>query len=193
MRSYTYLIQHESDFKKAVSSELGLIPAYTDDDSKITFEAFAEFMAPFEQVVDACVAPRFTYGELRLTRLNWLARVVLGKLTFHHMHAQWGSCLNRILAPFITVFVVLSTILNAMQVELAVQNLPRESGPWGDFAKASRWVAVVVLVLVALILVVFGGLVLFMFSHDLYFTRAVLRKKKALKISAALQMKSGVV
>lgn len=191
MRTYSLLIQFEMDFQAASSTELGLIPI-NNSNGHITFEKFVAFVAPFAELPDSCVSPRYYYGELRLTRLNWLARIFLKKLTFHHIHAQWGSCLNRILAPFITIFVILSTILNAMQVELSVQSLPYELGSWNAFSGASRWFCIIVLFLAALILLVFTGLILFMFVHDIWFARSVLREKKRSHLAAS-QMKSGIV
>jgi hypothetical protein len=186
------LFRYKIDFRKATSAELGLI-SVSDCNKHITFEKFVTFLTPFADLQDSCTSPRYHYGELRLTRLNWLVRIFLGKLTFHHIHAQWGSCLNRILTPFIMVFVILSTILNTMQVELAAQSLPYEPGPWTAFSKTSRWFSVIVLFLSALILFAFVGLILFMFFHDQWFARAVLREKRKSQVRAALEMKSGVV
>jgi hypothetical protein len=192
MRTYSFLIRFDIDFRKVTSTDLGLIPV-SNCDEDITFEKFATFIAPFADLPDSFVSPRYHCGELRLTRLNWLARIFLRKLTFHHIHAQWGSCLNRILAPFITVFVILSTILNAMQAELAAQGLPYELSSWTAFSETSRWFSVLVLFLSALILLTFIGLMLFMFVHDQWFARAVLRAKNNSHVRAASEMKSGVV
>jgi hypothetical protein len=112
MRTYAYLIKFEIDFRKAQSTELGLIP--TGDKDPITYERFAAFISPFAELDDDRVGPRYHYGEMRLTRLNWFARFLLGRLTYHHIHAQWNDYLGRFLAPFLTVFILLSTALSAM-------------------------------------------------------------------------------
>ncbi|KAH6705266.1 hypothetical protein BKA61DRAFT_617248 [Leptodontidium sp. MPI-SDFR-AT-0119] len=132
MRTYSCLIKYEIDFRKAQSTELGLIP--TDDgENPITYERFAQFIAPFAELGDDRVRPRYQYGEMRLTRLNWFARFLLGRLTYHHIYPQWNQYLGRFLARFLTVFLLLSTALNAMQVELAVQSAPRGLGSWDAF------------------------------------------------------------
>jgi hypothetical protein len=120
MRSYSHLIQHESDFNLA--QDKGLIPK-ADGNVAITWEAFAKLITAFDRYQDIHVSPRYSYGELRLTRLNFYTHIFLGKLTYHHIDAQWSTYLNRCIAPLLIVFAISSTILNAMQVELSVQGL----------------------------------------------------------------------
>jgi hypothetical protein len=192
MRTYAYLIQYEVDFRKAQSSELGLIP--TDDGhSPITYERFAKFIATFAKLNDEEVRPRYHYGEMRLTRLNWFARILLRRLTYHHIHAQWNEYLGRFLAPFLTVFLVFSTLLTAMQVELAVQSAPQDSGLWNIFSQASRWFSVVTIFLVIVISVFFIFLVLFMLIHDQLFAQRVLYRKRDVQKRLETNIKSGVV
>lgn len=147
LRTYAYLIQYESDFKKAQSSELRLIPK-DDGEKEITFERFATFIATFAKVDDAQVTPRYHYGELRLSRLNLWAPVLFGKLTFHHINAQWSVFLTKFFAFALAAFLVLTTILNAMQVELAIQSISNTSDSWNVFAQVSRWFSVLVLLAV---------------------------------------------
>ena len=191
MRTYSCLIKYEIDFRKAQSTELGLIP---DNDGKdpITYERFARFIAPFAELDDNKVKPRYRYGELRLTRLNWFARLLLGRLTYHHIHAQWNEFFGRFLAPFLTVFLLLTTALNAMQVELAVQAAPLGPQDWNGFSQMCRWVSVVVLILVVVVSALLISLMLFMFVHDQIFAQMVLRQKTRQKKSET-RLKSGVV
>jgi len=177
VRSYSRLIKYEVDFRRAQSKELGLIP--TDDGTDpITFERFARFIVPFSELKDEDVAIRFQFGELRLNRLNMMARFFLGKATFHHVNAQWANYLGRFLAPFITIFLILTTILNSMQVELAVMSLPTDSGSWLTFARASRWLSVIVLLIVAIVIIGLLILLLIMFFNDQYFSQFSLRAKQ---------------
>ncbi|PVH69561.1 hypothetical protein DL98DRAFT_661624 [Cadophora sp. DSE1049] len=191
MRTYAYLIKFEIDFRKAQSAEMGLIP--TDDKDLITYERFAAFIAPFAELDDDRVRPRYHYGEMRLTRLNWFARFMLGRLTYHHVHAQWNDYLGRFLAPFLTVFVLLSTALSAMQVELAVQSAPQGSGNWDVFTRMCRWVSIIILVLVLAVSTLLIFLVLFMFIHDQIFAQKVLRDKRSKHKKLETSLKSGVV
>ncbi|MCJ1242710.1 hypothetical protein MMC14_010719, partial [Varicellaria rhodocarpa] len=118
LRTHSYLIRYEVDF--TLAQEIGLIlkGEPSDGGEGITSETFT----------------RYTYGELRLTRLNFYSRIFLGKLTYHHIKAQWGPFLNSALAPFITAFVLVSIILNAMQVELAIQGINNIKPYWAAFA-----------------------------------------------------------
>ncbi|KFY61925.1 hypothetical protein V496_04797 [Pseudogymnoascus sp. VKM F-4515 (FW-2607)] len=192
LRTYSYLIKYEIDFRKAQSTELGLIP--TDDgENPITYERFAQFIAPFAEIDDDRVTPRYQYGEIRLSRLNWFARFLLGRLTYHHIHAQWNEYLGRVLAPFLTLLLLLSTALTAMQVELAVQSGPRVSGSWGAYAPMCRWVSVLVLILIVVISALLIFFVLFMFIHDQVFAQKVLRQKRSKQRRLETSLKSGVV
>ena len=123
MRTYTHLVRHESDFQ--IAKEKGLIRLETiavdqnKEDGLKTFDSFTRLISSFDHVGDDQVSPRYTYGELRLTRLNFYARILLRKLTYHHIEAQWGTFLGSFFAPFLVVFGVATVILNAMQVGLA--------------------------------------------------------------------------
>jgi hypothetical protein len=193
VRTYAYLIKYQIDFQKAQSTELGLIPP-DDGFNPITYERFAQFIAPFAELEDDQVTPRYRYGELRLTRLNWFARFFLGKWTYFHLYAQWNEYLGRVFAPFLALFVLLSTALSAMQVALAVQSGPTSLGSWDVFSSMCRWVSIVVLILVVTVLVLLILSVVFMSVHDQIFARKLLREKRSL--TPALEkttLKSGVV
>ncbi|KAH8587266.1 hypothetical protein B0O99DRAFT_642180 [Bisporella sp. PMI_857] len=191
MRTYAYLIKYEIDFRKAQSTELGLIP--TDDgENPITYERYAQFIAPFAELDNDRVRPRYHYGEMRLTRLNWFARFLLGRWTYHRIHAQWNEYLGRFLAPFLTTFLLLSTALSAMQVELAVQSAPQGSGNWDAFSQMCRWVSIIILVLILVVSTLFILLVLFMFIHEQTFAQKVLRDKRS-KHKLKTSLKSSVV
>ena len=64
---------------------------------------------------------RYRYGELRLTRLNLYAPLLLRKFHYEQVHGQNGDFFGRLYGPVLFVFAVVSIILNAMQVELAVE------------------------------------------------------------------------
>ena len=190
MRSYSYLVCSEIDFCLAL--EKGLLPGNTPTavgKDKITWDS-ARLIASFEKYCDEDVSPRYHYGELRLSRLNFYSRIFLGKLTFHHIDAQWGAFLSRAIAPFIVVFAVIAVILNAMQVELAVQNCNKVESSWATFANTSKWLAVVVLVFVMLVIVFISVLVTFMLFHDLLFARSIMREKNKKQNSSSTSWKT---
>jgi hypothetical protein len=65
------------------------------------------------------VSGRCYFGELRLTRLNFYAPLLLRKFHFEQVHGQYGDYFARLYGPVLFVFAVVSTILNSMQVALA--------------------------------------------------------------------------
>lgn len=201
LRTYSYLIRYECDFRLATSTEnqLALIPK--DDGSvsnngpnQLTFERFARFITAFQNLPDDDVNPRYYYGELRLSRLNMCAPIFLRKLTFHHIDAQWGSYLGHFLAPLLSVFAIISVALNAMQVELGVQGSLQGTIPkWTYFAYVSRWFSCLILVIIALTVLSFSLLLAFMAVHDIWFARSVLRQKGQGVAGISDKFKSGVV
>ena len=190
MRSYSYLIRYESDFDLAQGR--GLIPK-TDGTVAITWEAFAKLITAFDRYEDAHVSPRYSYGELRLTRLNFYTRIFLGKLTFHHIDAQWSTYLNCFITPLLIVFAIASIVLNAMQVELAVQGVQGPGNTWTAFTWVSRWFSVATLFLVGLSSWLLIVLIVFMFCHDIWFARDIIRKKSHPSGEAWKAIRSGVI
>ncbi|KAF2235585.1 hypothetical protein EV356DRAFT_514112 [Viridothelium virens] len=193
IRTYWYLIKYEIDFQKALDPALGLIPV-VDKQNPMTFEEFVQFVRPFTKLGDDCVSKRFTFGELRLSRLNILARIFLGKMTYHHIHAQWNEYLGKFLAPFIALFALLSAVLSAMQVGLATAVVTTESGSWHFFSTVSRWFAVVIIILVLLALISYLVLVIIMMVHDFYFAKKMEQRKRIPGFKHKIsEMRSGVV
>jgi hypothetical protein len=190
IRTYSYLIRHETDFRLAQREEYCLIPA------DVTWTRFARFIAAFESIDNELVSPRYAYGELRLTRLNFYTRIFLfPKLTFHHIHAQWRAFFENFVAPLLVIFVILSLVLNAMQVELAAQGPGDVGSSWASFASVCRWASVCALLFMAIITMTLISLFTFFFLHDIYFARRVLREERSRGPMPTFQqrMKSGVV
>lgn len=165
MRTYSYLIRYESEFTIAI--EKGLIPHLDSGKDEITWDSFAQLIGCFDRYGDDSVSPRYSYGELRLTRLNFYSRIFLRKLTFHHVDAQWGSFISHAITPFIVVFAILALALNAMQVELAVQGNEHLESTWATFASISKWTAVIILFFVLGAIVFLIMLISIMFFHDI--------------------------
>lgn len=191
VRSYSYLVQHESDFRLA-SDTLCLIPADDGDGNPITFERFAAFIANFAHVKDADVSPRYEFGELRLTRLNIYTKLLFRNLTFHHIDAQWGSYVGHFITPLLSTFIIVTLPLSAMQVELTAQSLNNLSGASSRFAAISKYFSISVLIVFAVVVTFFAALVVFLFVHDIWFARSVMRRKRAGRDSLTT-FKSGVI
>ena len=193
LRTYAFLIRYETDFLQAQSSDVRLIPPKLDG-SAFTYEEFATFIAPFASLGDSQVSPRFSYGELRLTRLNWLTRMFLGKLTYHHIDAQKNAYIGRIVTPFIGAFAIMTVILSAMQVELQAQSLNTDVPSQGFlvFAQVSKWFSVLVVIIVTFLVAVLIIFILFLCVHDQLFFRKVLRMKRSGRLQPPRVM-TGVV
>lgn len=118
LRTYYHLIQYESDFRIAQEPGLCLIPA------DITWEQFCSFTALLCHVKDEHVSLRYCYGEVRLTRLNFYAPLVLGKSHFQRVDYQYGQYFARFFTPAVFVFAIVAVILGALQVIVTVGDDP---------------------------------------------------------------------
>lgn len=116
LRSYYYLIQHESDFEIA-RNEARLLP------SDITWTDFCAFSKGFVNISDDTVSKRYHYGELRLTRLNHCAKLLIGRFHYERVHGQYSAFFARFYGPLLFIFGIISIVLSAMQVEIGVETL----------------------------------------------------------------------
>lgn len=170
LRTYKYLIRHESDFMIAQEKNLQLIPAET------SWPQFCSFVSGFGYIRDANVSGRYKYGELRLTRLNFYCKILLRKYHFEQINAQYDAYYSRFYAPFLFVFGILSIILSAMQVEMAVEQVA--STPWIPFRAMSRWFSLLVVVSMMVISLSLGLLVAWMIVDEWVFALSARRRRK---------------
>jgi hypothetical protein len=173
LRTYRYLIKHESDFNIAQQDHLRLIP------HDVKWESFCQFVAQLDHIDDSAVSGRYSYGELRLTRLNFYAPLLLGKFHFEQVHGQYGDFFAQLYGPILFVFAVVSTILNSMQVALAAEQLV--SAHWESVWYLSRWFSMVSLVGAAIVSTWFILLWLWIFSDEWIFT---IRHRMAIRRNA---------
>ena len=192
VRTYSHLVRYESDYRIALREEYTLVPN-DDGEERITWERFAKFIAWFDKIGDDRVNPRYHYGELRLTRLNFYTRILLPKMTFHHIHAQWRPFLGQIFTPLLSLLAIFTIILNAMQVELAVEPIMDKENQWPAFAEFSRDMSILILVLTAGIAATFGVTVTILFVHDIWFARSVIKENRNGQKEDRKFLKSGVV
>lgn len=134
LRTYRYLIQYESDLRIAQQANLCLVPQGVD------WPSFCRFASGLANIEDADVSGRYCYGELRLTRLNIYAPVLLRKFHYEQIHGQYSDFFGRMFGPVLFVFAIVSVILNSMQVELVVEQLT--AAQWSSFWMASRWFSI---------------------------------------------------
>ncbi len=110
LRSYGHLIRHRCDFNLA--QQEGLIPKY------IRYTEFIQFITSFESLPDTEVSKRYCFGELRLRRLNLWAPLALRRLNFHDDVRGLATSLTQFYGPLFFVFVIITVVLNAMQVQM---------------------------------------------------------------------------
>ncbi|KAJ4382593.1 hypothetical protein N0V86_001815 [Didymella sp. IMI 355093] len=171
LRSYKYLIRHETDFNIAQQEHLGLIPKDLD------WPAFCRFAVELSSIDDAAVSRRYCYGELRLTRLNFYAPLLLRKFHFAQVHGQYGDFFARLYGPILFLFALMSTILSSMQVALATEQLVAVQ--WVSMWHVSRWFSVLSLVGSAVVAGWFVLLWLWMFLDEwVYTARRKLEKRR---------------
>ncbi|KAI1738436.1 hypothetical protein F4680DRAFT_449868 [Xylaria scruposa] len=146
LRSYNHLIQHRSDFALAMRDECRLLPKNTK------YASFTKLIQSFEAVDDGAVSPRYRFGELRLSRLNFWAKIFLFRFTYHKTDGQYGAYFTGLFGPILFLFAVFSVLLSAMQVVLAAQALESNDGPWDIFTWVSRGFSVFTIVSSAVVI-----------------------------------------
>lgn len=147
LRSYGYLIKHESDFH--IAQDKYLIPKH------VTYTQFQYFIQPFRNLPDSVVSPRYQYGHIRMTRLNIAVRLCRPKTlnrivpwSYHKLTYHSGQYIAMFVPPLLFLFACLTLLLSSMQVGLAAH--PAE-GEFQIFADVSLWFSVCVVVGIAVL------------------------------------------
>ena len=117
LRSYSFLVRHPLDFK--IAQEHNLLPASLD------WICFLKFINTFRSIDDTAVAKRYHFGQIRISRLNWLVRLTQPNLApsvwFYHIpHWSIEVYLKKCTTPFFFGFACISLALSAMQVILSL-------------------------------------------------------------------------
>lgn len=73
--------------------------------------------------MDGDVSSRYRYGEIRLTRLNFYAPTILGKLHFQRVAYQYSDYFAHFYGPFLFDLGIVSVVLNGLQVVVSVKDL----------------------------------------------------------------------
>ncbi|KAI9676588.1 MAG: hypothetical protein M1822_008302 [Bathelium mastoideum] len=117
LRSYAFLIEYHIDF--IMAKELHLIP------EDVEWIRWSKFIHSFRCLKDDHVAKRYHYGQLRLSRLNWVVRLVHPQHSstnwFYHVpHWSITEYLAQATIPLLFIFASISLALSSMQVVLSV-------------------------------------------------------------------------
>ncbi len=170
LRTYYHLIRYESDFDMAQSARL--LPR------DIGWEEFSNFINKAECIHDSEVSPRYYYGEIRLTRLNFYAKFFLNRWRYEWGRPQYSNYFNRSYGHILFVFAILSLLLNSLQVELAAESLI--GGQWSAMWYISRYFSAICLTLLVLIALTFSGTLSFMIVDEwIYALRAMRTKRRS--------------
>ncbi|TVY34472.1 hypothetical protein LOCC1_G008204 [Lachnellula occidentalis] len=178
LRSYAHLIRHKSDF--VLAQRHGLVS------QKIRYSQFIRFISCFEQLQDSDVSPRYSYGELRLSRLNFWAPIAIGKLDFHKSVWQYGDFFSRFYGPLLFFFGIFAIILNAMQVALVAQSMDSPSSrSWRMFIDVCNNFSLVTLFVVLFIVFYLSSSFVIRGLREVLFAFKALYRKRRAVVDAA--------
>ncbi|KAL9100374.1 MAG: hypothetical protein Q9163_004244 [Psora crenata] len=165
--SYVWLVRYVSDFRIAKSS--GLLP------DRLEWHQWSRFATGFMEAIDPYglgqVNQRYEYGELRLTRLNYIFLLEPSNLTLRNVirgymgGSSWTCALvSRNFAWLFGILFYATAILTSLQVGLATEGLKEHVA----FQQASYGLTVVSLMgNVIVVATVCGVVVLLSFYHVL--------------------------
>ncbi|KAF2968341.1 hypothetical protein GQX73_g5222 [Xylaria multiplex] len=142
IRSYAYLIRHESDFRMATDEKKRLIP------EGISYTSFAHFIDACKEVGDDDVSPRYKVGELRLKRLNFWNKVFFHG-SYYRVKWQYSEYFAQFYAPLLFAFALFSLLTSSMQLVLAVPMVLQLDTSWFMFARAAWGLGLFIIFLVA--------------------------------------------
>ena len=67
----------------------------------VTWEEFCDFTSAFREIGDQDVAPRYRYGELRLSRLNYLVKIFMIGSSYQEVNWQYSEYFARFYGPLL--------------------------------------------------------------------------------------------
>ena len=147
LRSYAYLIQYKSDFDLATSTEHRLLL------KNVRYKDLVQLLkACKDGVSDDDASPRYQYGDLRLTRLNFWCKFILRRYTFQKIKSQYTSHFAYYYGPLLFVFALMSLLLDGLQVELAalpILDPGAQDGFATRFSRASSGITLTMLGIIA--------------------------------------------
>lgn len=174
VRTYMHLIQHESDLR--IAQREGLVSGNLD------LETWSAFIRDFRAIEDWQVPGRYHYGELRLTRLNFWAKPLLGRWYFRKVYWQYAEYFAKYFAPFLFIFGMWSLVLDSMQVGLQARP------SWNRFGDLSAWFSVVTLISVLVVgAFLVGGFCILAGREVRYALGQQIRKRKRRRKARATQ------
>ena len=188
--SYAWLVCHERDL--VIAQDIGLL---SKDIAWLDWVEFLDtFLDNINLVTLSDVSKRYKYGELRLSRLNTIYRLMppthslKNLIRGYRAGSTWyNAFFGRHFKWILAVFAVLSVLLSALQVGLATSMLQNN----GDFQQASYGFTITALVaVVSSVIVIFLVWMVLFWYHLLsswWHDRAIDHKRRGLRNSAMCQ------
>ena len=186
--SYAWLVHHESD--------LGIAKVHGLLSKQMGWTDWVEFLDAFLDSIDLetmdDVNGRYTYGELRLSRLDAIYKFMPPEYSLRNLvrgygagSTWWQVFFGRNFKSMLAVFAVLSVALSALQVGLATSRLQGNE----PFQRASFEFAITSLIFlvvnVAIILLVWLALFAYHFLSAWHTDRMVALKRRAATSSSS--------
>lgn len=173
--SYIWLVCHRSDLRMAQSH--GLLP------QEISWQGWTAFTRSLLRSIDVDslegIGRRYHYGELRLSRLNWIYRIFSKSRTpttlirgYMYGHNRYSVFMQRKFAWVFAVFVSFTVVLTAMQVGLATDQLGKD----GRFQHASYGFAIFSILASLIAVIVFAWILFGLFMFNLLATLSFKRR-----------------
>lgn len=154
--TYAFLVRSQSDFKIAL--ETGLIPG------EITWAEWSSLATSFADIPRRDVNMRYIYGELRLRRLNHVAIIFMGRMSYYSVYTQYDHFFSKNFAWLVLVFAYVSVVLTAMQVVIGVTDMS------DAFERVSYWFGVATIIVVMAGVVAALVLFVYLFMYFLFST-----------------------
>ncbi|KAH7165968.1 hypothetical protein EDB81DRAFT_865897 [Dactylonectria macrodidyma] len=172
LRTYYYLIRHESDLRIAQDPSLCLVPA------DVTWEQYCNFTSALGAISDRDVSVRYANGEIRLSRLNFYAPLLLRKSQFQRVEYQYGTYFTRFFGPVLFLIGIMSVVLSGLQVMASV-----EQGDVGSWIGLARWVSVITILASSSLLFCLGGMFMYKVAKEWKF--AIQTRRRLMKENQA--------
>ena len=170
LRTYRFLIKHESDFRIAKAEHLQLVPSH------VTWSQMCHFLDDLKCIDDSMVSGRYHYGTIRLSRLNLYAPLLFGRWLYEYMPFQYGEFFTRLYGPVLFIFAIVSTMLNCMQVTATADGKPNSSPPW--LWSVFHWFSILMLLATILVTCILIGLWAGIVADEWRYSITTIRRKR---------------
>ena len=173
--SYTWLVCHQSDFK--IAKDHCLLPDWMTWTQWLTFTR--AFLDAFDNESLSNVNERYTYGELRMDRINWIYRLTFRNFMrgYEYRYNRFSVFLRLNFAWLAVVFLYITVVLSAMQVGLSTDRL-KGSSRFQDASYGFTVFSILTpLIVVSFVAVVLMVLVFYNFSKTVVYKKKVEKER----------------